>query len=101
MIGRTVEQFSTQEFMKFFPEFRYELRSTIRHYGLWNTMQTENTGNVQLGVDSNRGICLDRQKVSNLCKSINNHPDRVIPFCGPGQSHNEVHAYVFPFPCWY
>src|SRR5690242_18523074 len=63
-------------------------------------MQTKNTSNVQLGVDSNRGICLDRQKVSNLCKSINNHPDRVISFCGPGQSHNKVHTDVFPFPCW-
>jgi hypothetical protein len=83
MIGRTVEQLGTQGFMEFFPEFGYKLGSTIRHYSLWNTVQTENAGNVQLCIGKYRVICLDRQKVSNLCKSINNHPDRVIPLCGP------------------
>jgi hypothetical protein len=34
MIGRTVEQFGTQGFMKFFPEFGYELRSE-REMCLW------------------------------------------------------------------
>jgi hypothetical protein len=79
-----VEQFGTQGFMKFFPEFGYELRSTIRHYSLWNTMQTENTGNVQLGIDSNRVICLDWQKMSNFRKLVNYNPDRIIPLCSPG-----------------
>src|SRR5688572_26869524 len=100
MVGRTMEQLSTQGFVKCFPKLGYKLRSTIRHYGLRNTMQTKNTSNVQLGIDSNRVICLDRQKVSNLRKLINYNPDRIIPFCSPGQSHYEVHTNVFPFPCW-
>src|SRR5690242_9485694 len=100
MIGRTVEQFSTQEFMKFFPEFRYKLWSTIRHYSLWDTMQTENTGDVQLRIDIDVIFYLDREKVGDLCKSIDDNPDGVKAFCGSGQSHNEVNADVFPFPGW-
>src|SRR5688572_32449355 len=100
MIGRTVEQFSTQEFMKFFPEFRYKLWSTIRHYSLWDTMQTENTGDVQLRIDIDVIFYLDREKVGDLDKSISDNPNRVIPFGRPGQSHNKVHTDVFPFPCW-
>jgi hypothetical protein len=46
MIGRTMEQLSIQSLVKFFPKFGHELWSTIQHYGLRNTMQTENTGNV-------------------------------------------------------
>jgi hypothetical protein len=97
MIGRTVEQLSTQGFMKFFSKFGYELRSMIRHYGLRNTMQTKNVSNVQLGIDSNWVICLDWQKMSNFRKPINNNPDRVIPFCSPGYSHDEVHTISSPF----
>src|SRR5690242_17668051 len=66
--------------MKFFPKFGYELRSTIRYYGLWNTVQTKNTSNVQLGIDSNRVICLDWQKMRNFRKPINYNPDSIIPF---------------------
>jgi hypothetical protein len=61
---------------------RYKLRSTIRHYCLWNPMQTKNTSNIQLGIDrdSNWMICLDGQKMSNFRKPTNYNPNRVNPF---------------------
>jgi hypothetical protein len=54
-----MEQLSTQGVVKCFPKLGYKLRSMVRHYSLWNTMQTKNTSNVQLGIDSNRVTCLD------------------------------------------
>jgi hypothetical protein len=75
-----MEQFSTQEFVKFFPEFGYKLRSTIRHYSLRNTVQTENASNVQFRICEDRVICLDWQKMSNFRKPINYNPNRIIPF---------------------
>jgi hypothetical protein len=66
----TTEQLSTQGFVKC--------------YSLWKTMQTKNTSNVQLGIDSNRVIFLDWQKMSNFRKPINYNLDRIIPFCSPG-----------------
>jgi hypothetical protein len=100
MIGRTVDQLSTQGFMKFFPEFGYKLRSTIRHYCLRNTLQTEDASDIHLGISDDRVICLDWQKMSDFRKPINYNPNRIIPFCCPGQSHNKVHAYILPFLGW-
>jgi hypothetical protein len=57
-----MEQFGTQGFMKFFPEFGYELRSTIRHYSLQNTMQTENASNVQLRIGDDGYFTLTGRK---------------------------------------
>jgi hypothetical protein len=84
MIGRTVEQLSTQGFVKFFPEFGYKLRSTIQHYCLWNTVQTEDASNIHLGISDDRVICLDWQKMSDFRKPINYNPNRIMSFCCPG-----------------
>jgi hypothetical protein len=54
-----VEKLSTQRFVEFFPEFGYKLGSTVRHYGLWNSVQTENTGNIYLGIGEDRIGCLN------------------------------------------
>jgi hypothetical protein len=35
-----------------------------------------------------------------LCKPVNYDPDRVKSFSCLGQSHNEIHTDIFPFPCW-
>jgi hypothetical protein len=55
-----VEQLSTQSFVEFSLEFGYKLRSVVQHYGLWNSVQTEDTGNIYLGIDEDRIGCLDR-----------------------------------------
>jgi hypothetical protein len=57
-----MEQFSTQGFVKFFPEFGYKLRSTIRHYSLWNSVQTENASTVQFRICEDRVIFLTGRK---------------------------------------
>jgi hypothetical protein len=66
--------------MKFFPEFGYKLWSTIRHNGLRNTMQTENTGDVQFRIGKDGIFYFDREEVGDLCESINDNPNRVYPF---------------------
>jgi hypothetical protein len=81
MIGRTVEQFSTQGFVKFFPEFGYELRSTIRHYCLQKTVQTENASDIQFHICDYWILYFDWEKVGDLCKSINDNLNRIIAFC--------------------
>jgi hypothetical protein len=58
MIGRTMKQLSTQRFVEFFPEFEYKLRPAVRHYSFWNPVQTENTGNIHLGIGEDWIGCL-------------------------------------------
>src|SRR5688572_17639459 len=94
MIGRTVEQLGTQGFVKFFPEFGYKLRSTIQHYCLRNTVQTEDVSNIQFCISDYWILYFDWEKMGDLRKSINDNPNRVESFCCPGQSHNKVHAYI-------
>jgi hypothetical protein len=45
-------------------------------------------------------FCLDGQEVSNLHKLINYDPYGVKTFGYFGQSHNEIHTNIFPFPSW-
>ena len=35
-------------------------------------------------------------EVGHLGKTVYYHPDRVVPFLGPGQSGYKIHAYFFP-----
>jgi hypothetical protein len=70
--------------MKFFLEFGYKLRSTIRHYSLRNPVQTENASNVQFRIGDDGIFYFDWKEVGDLCKSINDNPNGVKAFCCSG-----------------
>jgi hypothetical protein len=47
-------------------------------------MQTENASNVQLRIGDDEIFYFDWKEVGDLCKLINDNPNRVIPFGSPG-----------------
>jgi hypothetical protein len=73
-------------------------RPSVRDNGLWDIMIVDNVWHVEFGILSNPVCGGYRYSVSWLSQTIHNDPYRVVPTRGEGQTHNEVHEDVFPFP---
>jgi hypothetical protein len=84
--------------MHFFPEMRGKLCASIGYNPLRYTMKTHYPSHVQLGKFSTAIVCLDGDESCRLGESIHNHLDGIVPCCSLGQSNNEIHTYLIPFP---
>jgi hypothetical protein len=80
MIGRTMEQFIAQRFVQLFQKLGYKLWSLVRHYCLWNSMQTENTSDIKFCICNHWTFHLNGEKMSSFCKPVHYDPNRVISF---------------------
>jgi hypothetical protein len=58
----------------------------------------DNVGYVELGILSDHVRRGYGYELGRLSQAVHDDPYRVIPTRGVRQTHNEVHADVFPFP---
>jgi hypothetical protein len=62
-------------------------------------MQTQDASNIQISLLLSPVVGMHWNEVSRLGEPINNHPDGIKLVGGERQTHNEIHADVFPFAC--
>jgi hypothetical protein len=98
MISPAVDQMCSQGNMQLLPEMSDKLGSLIRNDGLRYTMQTQDARNIQLRVLLIPLEGVHQNEMSRLGKSIDDYPDGVKLAGGEWQTHNKIHADVFPFP---
>jgi hypothetical protein len=84
--------------MQLLLEVSYELGTSIRNDGLLHTMQTQDVGNIKLGILFSPLEGVHWNEMSGLSKSVDDYPDGVKLAAGERQTHNEIHTDVFPFP---
>jgi hypothetical protein len=63
---------------------------------LGTPMQTKNVLNVQLCISLGLIMGMNKNEVSRLHESINNHPDGIILVSSQRKTHDEIHTDVFP-----
>jgi hypothetical protein len=98
MISPAVDQMCSQGNMQLLPEMSDKLGSLIRNDGLRYTMQTQDARNIQLHVLLIPLEGVHQNEMSKLGKSIDDYPDGAKLAGGEWQTHNKIHADVFPFP---
>jgi hypothetical protein len=74
-----------------------KLGSSIRNDGLRPTMQTQDEGNIHLRVLLSPVVGVHRNEMRRLNKPVDNYPNGVKPMGRERQTHNKIHADVFPF----
>jgi hypothetical protein len=74
-----------------------KLGPSIRNDGLGHTMQTQDAGNIQFSVLLGPVVGVHRNEVCTLGEPIHDHPDGIKHVGRERQTHNEIHADVFPF----
>ena len=84
--------------MKFLPESRGELGSSIRHGCFGNPMKTNDTRHVFVSQLVGSVGSADRNKVCNFGQPVNNNPNGIMPSVGLGQASYEIHTNLIPFP---
>jgi hypothetical protein len=85
--------------MYLLPESSDELGPSVRNDGLRHTMQTQDARNIQLSVLFSPIEGVHWNEMSGLGKLIDDYQNGVKLAAGERQSHNEIHTYVFLFPC--
>src|ERR1043165_9662413 len=99
MINRTQSQLSTQSFLQSRPELICKPRISIRHNTRRNTVQTHNLLNIQFCQPLHRIIHSYRNKVSRLCQSVDNNPNRITVLLCPGnQTQNPLKCHPISIP---
>ena len=80
------------------PESGGKQRTSVGSDSPGYSMQTDDSGYIQLC----KVICsvsgVDRDEVSNLGEGVHYNPDCVFALLSPRQSGDEVHANIIPFP---
>jgi hypothetical protein len=84
--------------MQLLLETSYELSSSVREDGVGHPMQTYNVLNVQLCISLGLVTCMNKDEVSRLHESINNHLDGIILEGSQRETHDEIHTDVSPLP---
>jgi hypothetical protein len=98
MIRRAVDEICPQGSTQLLLEVSNNLGSSIRNDGLGHIMHTQDASNIQFSVFLSPVGGVHRNEMSRLGEPINGHPDRVKHMGNERQTHNEIHADVFPFP---
>ena len=84
--------------MKTGPESGGNQRSSVGSDGSGYSMQTNDSGHIQLC----KFVCSvsgdDRDEVSNLGEGVHYNPDGIFASLSPRQSGDEIHANIIPFP---
>jgi hypothetical protein len=62
-------------------------------------MQTQDASNIQFDVLLSPVVGVHRNKISRLGKPVDDYLDGVKLVGRGRQTHNKIHANVFPFPC--
>jgi hypothetical protein len=79
------------------PEMTDKQGPSVRNSGLGHTMPTQDASNIQFIILLCPLVGVQRNEVSRLGESIHNHPDGIKLAGRERQTHNEIHAGVFPF----
>jgi hypothetical protein len=80
------------------PEASNELGPSVRSDGLWDTMQTQDTRNIQFSILFSLVDDVHRNEMSGHGKSVDDYPNGVKLAAGERQTDNEIHTDIFPFP---
>jgi hypothetical protein len=80
------------------PETSNKLGPSIINDGLGHNMQTHDVSNIQFSVLLSPIVGVHRNKVSRLGEPIHDHPDGIKLVGRERQTHNGIHADIFPFP---
>jgi hypothetical protein len=83
--------------MQLLPEMSDKLGSSVRNDGLGCTMQTQDASNIQLNILLSPIVGVYWNEMSRLSEPIHDHPNGIILVGRERQTHNEIHADVFPF----
>jgi hypothetical protein len=83
--------------MQLLLETTNKLGPSVRNDGPQHTMQTQVERHIQLMVLLSHAIGVHWNEVCRLGESIQDHPDGIKLAGGERQTHNEIHADVFPF----
>jgi hypothetical protein len=83
--------------MQLLPEMSDKLGSSVKNYGLEHTMQTQHASNIQFNILLIPIVGVHQNEMSRLGEPINDHPYGVELEGRERQTHNEIHANVFPF----
>jgi len=97
MIGGAKGEIGTYGIMETFPKLSCELRTSILHNGLRNSMKTNNLSEIKLCIFLHRVVGFDRKKVSRFCKTIHNNPNGIVPIESTRKPSNKIHGYVSHF----
>jgi hypothetical protein len=83
--------------MQLLPKTSDKLGPSVKNDDLGHTMQTQDVSNLQFNVLLSPVVGVYRNEVSKLAEPIHNHPDGLKLVGRERQTHNEIHADVFPF----
>jgi hypothetical protein len=84
--------------MQLLSEVSDELGPSVRNDGLRHTMQAHDARNIKFSVLLGPVEGVHWNVMIRLGKSVDDHPNGVKLAIGEGQTHNEIHTDVFPFP---
>jgi hypothetical protein len=76
---------------------RDKVGPSVRNDGLRHTIHTQDASNIQLSILLSRVEGVHRNEMSRLGKSVDDYPDGVKLEGSERQTHNKIHADVFPF----
>jgi hypothetical protein len=93
-----MDQMCSQGSMQLLPKMSDKLGPSVRNDGLRHTMQTQDVRNIQFHVLLSPVEGVHQNERSRLGESIDDYPDGTKPAGGERQTHNKIHADVFPFP---
>jgi hypothetical protein len=83
--------------MQLFLETSNELGPSVRNECLGHTMQTQDASNIQFDILLSPVVGVHQNEMSKLGKPIDDYPNGVKLAGRERQTHNEIHADVFPF----
>jgi hypothetical protein len=72
-----MDQVCSKGSMQLFLEASNKLSPSIRHDHLQNSMQTQHTCDIDLGILLSVVVCVDGYEVGGFGESIHDHPNRV------------------------
>jgi hypothetical protein len=93
-----MDQICPQGSMQLLPKASDKLGSSVRSDRPGHTMLTQDASNIQFSILLSPIVGVHQNEMSRLGELIDNHLDGIKLTYTERQTHNEIHACVFPFP---